>query len=71
VVTTLIVGVFGIFGFFISLAARLKRRTLTPNEIQQLKEITPQLKHGSSQLFRNLRDKGKNQIFVMQQGDIV
>ncbi|XP_053692885.1 calcium uptake protein 3, mitochondrial isoform X3 [Sabethes cyaneus] len=37
---------------------RLKRKSLTPEEIQKLKDFTPQLKHGSSQLFRSLRDKG-------------
>lgn len=37
---------------------RLKRRNLVPQEIQQLKEATPNLKHGSSSLFRSLRDKG-------------
>ncbi|CAO1333533.1 unnamed protein product [Diamesa hyperborea] len=37
---------------------RLKRRNLVPQEIQQLKEVTPNLKHGSSSLFRSLRDKG-------------
>ncbi|XP_058452223.1 calcium uptake protein 3, mitochondrial isoform X3 [Malaya genurostris] len=37
---------------------RLKRKALTPDEVQKLKDGTPQLKHGSSQLFRSLRDKG-------------
>ncbi|XP_050069403.1 calcium uptake protein 3, mitochondrial isoform X3 [Anopheles maculipalpis] len=37
---------------------RLKRKSLTHGEIQQLKDYTPPLKHGSSQLFRSLRDKG-------------
>ncbi|XP_055636429.1 calcium uptake protein 3, mitochondrial [Toxorhynchites rutilus septentrionalis] len=37
---------------------RLKRKSLTPEEIQKLKDNTPQLKHGSSQLFRSLRDRG-------------
>uniref|UniRef100_A0A182QHN9 EF-hand domain-containing protein n=1 Tax=Anopheles farauti TaxID=69004 RepID=A0A182QHN9_9DIPT len=37
---------------------RLKRKSLTHGEIQQLKDYTPALKHGSSQLFRSLRDKG-------------
>ncbi|KAJ6637023.1 Calcium uptake protein 3, mitochondrial, partial [Pseudolycoriella hygida] len=37
---------------------RLKRKTLTENDIQQIKDITPPLKKGSSQMFRNLRDKG-------------
>ncbi|XP_058062884.1 calcium uptake protein 2, mitochondrial isoform X2 [Anopheles bellator] len=37
---------------------RLKRKSLTQAEIQQLKDYTPPLKHGSSQLFRSLRDKG-------------
>jgi hypothetical protein len=41
-----------------SILARLKRRTLTQQEIQQLKEITPPLKGGNSQLFRSLRDRG-------------
>uniref|UniRef100_A0A8W7PK64 EF-hand domain-containing protein n=1 Tax=Anopheles coluzzii TaxID=1518534 RepID=A0A8W7PK64_ANOCL len=36
---------------------RLKRKSLTHAEIQQLKDYTPPLKHGSSQLFRSLRDK--------------
>uniref|UniRef100_A0A182YGP6 EF-hand domain-containing protein n=1 Tax=Anopheles stephensi TaxID=30069 RepID=A0A182YGP6_ANOST len=36
---------------------RLKRKSLTHGEIQQLKDYTPPLKHGSSQLFRSLRDK--------------
>lgn len=40
-------------------AARLKRKSLTHAEIQQLKDYTPPLKHGSSQLFRSLRDKGR------------
>lgn len=42
-----------------SFPARLKRKTLNVNEINNLKEVTPNLKHGSSQLFRSLRDKGK------------
>jgi calcium uptake protein 3, mitochondrial len=37
---------------------RLKRKVLTQQEIQSLKEITPDLKHGSQLLFRSLRDKG-------------
>ncbi|EAT36619.1 AAEL011306-PA, partial [Aedes aegypti] len=37
---------------------RLKRKSLTQEEVQKLKDVTPQLKHGSSQLFRSLRDKG-------------
>ncbi|CRL01654.1 CLUMA_CG014877, isoform A [Clunio marinus] len=37
---------------------RLKRKVLTAQEIQQLKEITPPLKHGSPMLFRKLRDNG-------------
>uniref|UniRef100_A0AAG5CSX7 EF-hand domain-containing protein n=1 Tax=Anopheles atroparvus TaxID=41427 RepID=A0AAG5CSX7_ANOAO len=37
---------------------RLKRKSLTHAEVQQLKDYTPPLKHGSSQLFRSLRDKG-------------
>ncbi|XP_068619503.1 calcium uptake protein 3, mitochondrial isoform X2 [Battus philenor] len=37
---------------------RLKRRVLTAKEIEQLRDQTPPLKKGSSQMFRNMRDKG-------------
>lgn len=37
---------------------RLKRKILTQQEISNLKEVTPALKHGSPMLFRTLRDKG-------------
>ncbi|XP_050679565.1 calcium uptake protein 3, mitochondrial isoform X2 [Leptidea sinapis] len=37
---------------------RLKRRVLTTKEIEQLRDQTPPLKKGSSQMFRNMRDKG-------------
>lgn len=37
---------------------RLKRKQLTENEIDSLKSNTPSLRHGSSNLFRSLRDKG-------------
>ncbi|XP_063832481.1 calcium uptake protein 3, mitochondrial isoform X4 [Ostrinia nubilalis] len=37
---------------------RLKRRVLTLKEIEYLRDHTPALKKGSSQMFRNLRDKG-------------
>ncbi|KAL0868302.1 hypothetical protein ABMA27_007829 [Loxostege sticticalis] len=37
---------------------RLKRRMLTLKEIEYLRDHTPALKKGSSQMFRNLRDKG-------------
>ncbi|KAG5668316.1 hypothetical protein PVAND_016261 [Polypedilum vanderplanki] len=37
---------------------RLKRKTLTEQEIEQIKSATPSLKKGSSNLFRSLRDKG-------------
>lgn len=37
---------------------RLKRKVLTQQEINHLKEVTPALKHGSPMLFRSLRDKG-------------
>ncbi|KAL7014452.1 hypothetical protein ACKWTF_015936 [Chironomus riparius] len=37
---------------------RLKRKRLSENEIDQLKSATPSLRHGSSNLFRSLRDKG-------------
>lgn len=37
---------------------RLKRRVLTTKEIEHLRDNTPALKKGSSQMFRNMRDKG-------------
>ncbi|XP_070508336.1 calcium uptake protein 3, mitochondrial isoform X4 [Chironomus tepperi] len=37
---------------------RLKRKRLSENEIDQLKSVTPSLRHGSSNLFRSLRDRG-------------
>ncbi|XP_037867820.1 calcium uptake protein 3, mitochondrial isoform X3 [Bombyx mori] len=37
---------------------RLKRRVLTTKEIENLQDQTPQLKKGSSQMFRKLKDKG-------------
>ncbi|KAG4068362.1 hypothetical protein HA402_007882 [Bradysia odoriphaga] len=37
---------------------RLKRKKMTESDIQQIKDNTPPLKKGSSQMFRNLRDKG-------------
>lgn len=37
---------------------RLKRKILTQQEINNLKEVTPALKNGSNSLFRSLRDKG-------------
>ncbi|CAG4993002.1 unnamed protein product [Colias eurytheme] len=37
---------------------RLKRRVLTSKEIEQLRDQTPPLKKGSSQMFRNMRDRG-------------
>ncbi|KAJ0172090.1 hypothetical protein K1T71_012063 [Dendrolimus kikuchii] len=37
---------------------RLKRRVLTTKEIEYLRDHTPALKKGSSQMFRNMRDKG-------------
>ncbi|KAL0275891.1 UNVERIFIED_CONTAM: hypothetical protein PYX00_003612 [Menopon gallinae] len=37
---------------------RLKRRFLTEKEIEQIKDHTPSLKKGSSEMFRKLRDKG-------------
>ncbi|CAK1545433.1 unnamed protein product [Leptosia nina] len=37
---------------------RLKRRVLNVKEIEQLRDSTPPLKKGSSQMFRNMRDKG-------------
>ncbi|CAG7823706.1 unnamed protein product [Allacma fusca] len=37
---------------------RLKRKLLTKQDLQLIKDNTPVLKKGSPQLFRNLRDKG-------------
>lgn len=39
---------------------RLKRRSLAPQDIGQIKDQTPALKNGSPSLFRSLRDKGKD-----------
>ncbi|XP_071447686.1 calcium uptake protein 3, mitochondrial isoform X1 [Hetaerina americana] len=38
--------------------ARLKRRKLTAKELESMKNTTPSLKEGSSEMFRNLRDRG-------------
>lgn len=50
-----------IFVIFFScfLVARLKRRILTIEDVNKFKDATPPLKKGSSQMFRNLRDKGE------------
>ncbi|XP_055378628.1 calcium uptake protein 3, mitochondrial isoform X3 [Condylostylus longicornis] len=37
---------------------RLKRRSLTVNDVNKIKDYTPQLHQGSQNLFRSLRDKG-------------
>ncbi|XP_055853176.1 calcium uptake protein 3, mitochondrial isoform X4 [Episyrphus balteatus] len=37
---------------------RLKRRALTDNDIEKIKDATPALKKGSVNMFRDLRDKG-------------
>ncbi|CAK1594113.1 unnamed protein product [Parnassius mnemosyne] len=37
---------------------RLKRRVLTTKEIEYLRDHTPPLKKGSSQMFRSMRDRG-------------
>ncbi|KAI5699468.1 hypothetical protein M8J76_013572 [Diaphorina citri] len=37
---------------------RLKRRILTQKELKAIKDVTPTLHKGSTQLFRQLRDKG-------------
>lgn len=39
--------------------ARLKRRILTMDDVNKMKDATPALKKGSSQMFRTLRDKGE------------
>ncbi|XP_046385288.1 calcium uptake protein 3, mitochondrial isoform X2 [Ischnura elegans] len=38
--------------------ARLKRRKLTAKELESMKNSTPSLKEGSTEMFRNLRDRG-------------
>lgn len=45
---------FSLFSF----SARLKRKQLTPKDIESIREATPTLNQGSPRLFRNLRDKG-------------
>ncbi|KAJ1531543.1 hypothetical protein ONE63_000217 [Megalurothrips usitatus] len=37
---------------------RLKRRTLTDKDLANIRDSTPPLKKGSTQMFRSLRDKG-------------
>lgn len=41
---------------------RLKRRTLTNQDVAAIKDSTPPLSHGSTVMFRSLRDKGNNYI---------
>jgi hypothetical protein len=41
------------------LSARLKRRQLSDKDLDMIRDITPSLKQGSTQMFRSLRDKGK------------
>lgn len=45
---------------FYVFAARLKRRILSTDEVEKYKDQTPPIKKGSSRLFRNLRDKGRD-----------
>lgn len=47
-----------VFPLHVLFSARLKRRVLTLDDINKYKDATPQLKKGSSQMFRTLRDKG-------------
>jgi len=39
-------------------SARLKRRMLTDQELEAIRNSTSSLRHGSTHMFRNLRDKG-------------
>lgn len=48
------------FTLNLALTARLKRKVLTPKEIDKMKDSTPPLSQGSARLFRSLRDKGTN-----------
>lgn len=47
---------------FSSFLARLKRKQLTPKDIESIREATPTLSQGSPRLFRNLRDKGNYKV---------
>lgn len=46
------------FNIMIAFPARLKRKLLTEQDVQQIGAAVPALKKGSPQMFRNLRDKG-------------
>jgi hypothetical protein len=48
------------------LTARLKRRILTQKELKAIKDVTPTLHKGSTQLFRQLRDKGMLSFILLQ-----
>lgn len=39
--------------------ARLKRRVLSDKELEVMRNSIPSTRHGSSHMFRNLRDKGE------------
>lgn len=52
-------------------SARLKRRQITKKEIDDIKNSTPALKKGSSQLFRSLRDKGEPQKIILTEAPII
>jgi hypothetical protein len=41
-------------------SARLKRRQLSNKDLDMIRDVTPTLQQGSTQMFRSLRDKGKD-----------
>jgi len=41
-------------------SARLKRRQLSNKDVDMIRDVTPTLHQGSTQMFRSLRDKGKD-----------
>lgn len=51
--------------YLLQFTARLKRRTLTDKDLAVMRDTTPPLKKGSTQMFRSLRDKGET-IFEFQ-----
>jgi hypothetical protein len=48
-------------------SARLKRRQLSNKDLDMIRDATPALSQGSTQMFRNLRDKGKNRGVIVAQ----
>lgn len=57
--------------FFHYFSARLKRKNILENDLKLIKQSTPSLKQGSSQTFRNLRDKGMNKSYIAKDKSIL